>query len=215
MEFDGVNSIVCDAEEADWLDVSYSERKYVEEPAPEQKKARFRFNFKNAKKVKMSRPLKIVAVAVLCVAVLAAMLFIDGNFGKDVFQTAKAAYSSVLSIFDKNEPQDVSATIAIPSNHNLVDISDGVATFEGGRATLSFTAGTVINATETSVTVAINDDTAITYDNLTTVFVTIGDTVSAGSLLGKYEGTFTATISQSGETVKDVVGSETQLTWNV
>ena len=215
MEFDGVNSVVCDAEEADWLDVSYSERKYVEEPAPEQKKSKFNFNFKGAKKIKLSRPLKIVAIAVLVVAVLAAMLLFDGNFGKDIFQTAKAAYSSVLSIFDKNEPQDVAATIAIPSNHELVDINDGVATFEGGRATLSFTSGTVIGITETSVTVAIDDDTAITYDGLTTVFVSIGDTVSAGSLLGKYDGTFTATITQSGETVKDVVGSETQLTWNV
>ena len=212
MEFDGVNSIVCDAEEADWLDVSYSERKYVAEPAPDKKKAR---GFKGAKKLKLSRPLKIVAIAVLCVAVLAAMLFIDGNFGKDVFQTAKAAFSSVLSIFDKGEPQDVAATIAIPSNHDLVDITDGVATFEGGRATLSFTAGKVIGVTETSVTVSIDDNTAITYDGLTTVFVTIGDTVSCGSLLGKYDGTFTATITQSGETVKDVVGSETQLTWNV
>ena len=213
MEFDGVNSIVCDAEESDWLDVSYSERKYIEEPAPEKKKAKI--SFKKGKGGKISRPLKIIAVAVLCVAFLAAMLFIDGNFGKDVFQTAKAAYSSVLSIFDRTEPQDVSASIAIPSNHDLVDITDGVATFEGGRATLSFTAGKVIAATDTSVTVAIDDTTAITYDGLTTVFVTVGDTVSAGSLLGKYEGTFTAPISQSGETVKDVVGSETQLTWNV
>ena len=213
MEFDGVNSIVCDAEEADWLDVSYSERNYVAEQTPEKKKAKF--NFKNVKRIKLSRPMKIVAIALLCVAVLAAMLFIDGNFGKDVFQTAKAAYSSVLSIFDKGAPEEVSATIAIPSNHNLVDINDGVATFEGGRATLSFTAGKVIDATESSVTVAIDDDTAIVYDNLTTVFVTIGDTVSVGSLLGKYDGTFTATITQSGETVKDVIGSETQLTWNV
>ena len=214
MEFDGVNSIVCDAEEADWLDVSYSERRYVAEPAEGKKNAKIRSKKATGVK-KISRPLKIVAIAVLCVAVLAAMLFIDGNFGKDVFQTAKAAYSSVLAIFDKAEPQDVSATIAIPKNHDLIDITDGVATFEGGRATLSFTAGKVIDATETSVTVAIDDDTAITYDGLTTVFVTIGDTVSIGSLLGKYDGTFTATITQSGETVTDVVGSETQLTWNV
>ncbi|MCH5160309.1 MAG: hypothetical protein J1F66_05665 [Clostridiales bacterium] len=214
MEFDGVNSIVCDAEEADWLDVSYSERKYVADQTPAKKKAKIRFKNANGVK-KIGKPLRIVAIALLCVAVLAAMLFVDGNFGKDVFQTAKAAYSSVLSIFDKAEPQDVSATIAIPSNHNLVDINDGVATFEGGRATLSFTAGKVIDATESSVTVAIDDETAITYENLTTVFVNIGDTVSAGSLLGKYDGTFTATITQSGETVKDVIGSETQLTWNV
>ena len=218
MEFDGVNSIVCDAEEADWLDVSYSERRYVEDAAPAKKRAKINFkfaNFKNIKNIKLSRPFKIVAIAVLCVAFLAAMLFADGNFGKDVFQTAKAAYSSVLTIFDKSDAKDVAATIAIPSNHTLVDINDGVATFAGGRATLSFTAGTVIDATDTTVTVAIDDDTAITYGSLVDVFVSVGDTVSAGSLLGKYEGTFTATISCSGQTVTDVVGSESQLTWNV
>ena len=214
MEFDGVNSIVCDAEEADWLDVSYSERKYVEEPAPQKKKSKINFHFPKVKNIKIGKPLKIVAIAVLCVAILAAMLFIDGNFGKDVFQTAKAAYSSVLSIFE-NEPKDVSASITIPSNHNLVDINDGVATFNGGKATLSFTAGTVIDATDTSITVAIDDTTAITYDNLINVMVAVGDTVEVGSLLGKYDGTFTATISQSGQTVTDVVGSETQLTWIV
>ena len=214
MEFDGVNSIVCDAEEADWLDVSYSERKYVAEQAPAKKKARFKFKNANGVK-KIAKPLKIVAIAVVCVALLATMLLLDGNFGKDVFQTAMGAYASVLSIFDKSEPQDVSATIAIPSNYTLVDVNDGVATFEGGRATLSFTEGKVIGATESSVTIAIDDDTSITYDCLTTVFVNVGDSVSVGSLLGKYDGTFTATITQSGELVKDVIGSETQLAWIV
>lgn len=213
MEFDGVNSIVCDAEEADWLDVSYSERKYVEEQAP-QKKSKIKFHFPKVKNIKISKPLRIVAIAVLCVAILAAMLFIDGNFGKDVFQTAKAAYSSVLSIFD-NQPQDVSASITIPSNHNLVDVNGGVATFDGGRATLSFTAGTVIDVTDTSVTIAMDDTTAITYDGLTSVMVAVGDTVEVGNLLGKYDGTFTATISQSGQVITDVIGSETQLTWMV
>ena len=41
MNYDGVNSIVCDAEENDWLDVSYSERKYVEQPAAKQRKFKF------------------------------------------------------------------------------------------------------------------------------------------------------------------------------
>ena len=214
MEFDGVNSIVCDAEEADWLDVSYSERKYVAEQTPAKKKVRFHFKNANGAK-KIAKPLKIIAVAVVCVALLATMLLLDGNFGKDVFLTAKGAYASVLSIFDKSEPQDVSATITIPSNHTLVDVTDGVATFEGGKATLSFTVGKVIDVTENSVTIGIDDDTAITYDCLTSVFVSVGDSVSVGSLLGKYDGTFTATITQRGETVKDVIGSETQLTWIV
>lgn len=208
MDYDGVNSIVCDAEESDWLDVSYSERKYVaEQPQPEKtkRKVNFKFNFK------LSKPMKIVAVVVLCAALLAALLFIDGNFASDVFQTARAAFTSVF-----NTPsEDVTATIAIPANTNLVDIVDGVATFDGGRATLSFTNGTVTDVTETSVTVAIDDTTSIVYEGLTDIYVKAGDTVSVNSLLAKYDGTFTATVSVSGETVTDVVGSETQLTWIV
>ena len=210
MDFDGVNSIVCDAEESDWLDVSYSERKYVTEP--ERKKIKIKFPKINFK-FKLSKPMKIVAVAVLCVAVLAAMLFIDGEFATDVFQTAKAAIST--SVFHKGEQNVNAQTVAIPANVNLVDVVDGVATFDGGRATLSFTAGKVTDVTDTSVVVAIDDSTCITYDNLVNVYVQVGDTVAVNTLIGKYEGTFTATLSVAGETIKDVIGSETQLTWNV
>ena len=205
MDYDGVNSIVCDAEESDWLDVSYSERKYVAEP--ERPKRKINFNFK------LTRPIKIVAIALLCVALLATMLFIDGDFAGDVFKTAKEAVSS--SIFHKGEQNVISQSVAIPANVNLVDVNDGVATFDGGRATLSFTDGKVIDVTETSVVVAIDETTCITYDNLTSIFVEVGETVSVNTVLGKYEGTFTATLSVSGQTVKDVIGSETQLTWNV
>ena len=210
MDFDGVNSIVCDAEESDWLDVSYSERKYVNEPKRKKINIKFpKFNFK----FKLTKPIKIVIVAVLCVAMLAAMLFIDGEFASDVFQTAKAAVSS--SVFHKSEQEVIKQTIAIPANANLVDVIDGVATFNGGRTILSFTEGTVADISETSVVIAIDETTSIVYDNLTDVYVAIGDTVSVNTLLGKYDGSFTATLTVSGETVKDVIGSETQLTWNV
>ena len=208
MDFDGVNSIVCDAEESDWLDVSYSERKYVEEP--ERKKRGIKFKKIN---FKLTRPFKIVIVAVLCVAVLAAMLFIDGEFASDVFQTAKAAIST--SIFHKGDQDVVAQTLTIPANVNLVTVDEGVATFDGGRLTLSFTAGTVTDVTENSVVIAIDETTSITYDNLTDVYVAVGDTVAVNTLLGKYDGTFTATLTVSGQPVKDVIGSENQLTWNV
>ena len=212
MDYDGVNSIVCDAEESDWLDVSYSERKYVQEAQPAKKKL-FNFNFKFKKpNFKLSKPLQIALIAVLCVALLAAMLFIDGEFASDVFQTAKAAFAG--SVFDK-DVEEVVATISLPSNVNLVDVADGVATFNGGKATFSFTDGTVTNVTETSVTVAIDENTSIIYDNLTEVLVEVGDTVSVYHLLARYDGTFTACVVVGGETVKDVVGSETQLAWNV
>ena len=210
MDFDGVNSIVCDAEESDWLDVSYSERKYVDEPKRKKIKIKIpKVNFK----FKLTRPIRIVVIAVLCVAVLAAMLFIDSEFASDVFQTAKAAIAT--SVFQKPEQDVLTQTVAIPANVNLVDVVDGVATFSGGKATLSFTEGKVTDITETSVTIAMDDSTCITYDNLTNVYVAVGDTVSVNTLLGKYDGTFTATLTVSGEIVKDVIGSEKQLTWNV
>ena len=208
MDFDGVNNIVCDAEESDWLDVSYSERRYVSEPEqPSKVKKGRKLN------IKLSRPIRIVVIAVLCVAVLAALMFIDSKFSADVFQTAKAAVAS--SIFHREEQQPTTQTIAIPSNVNLVDVNEGVATFDGGRTTLSFTKGTVTNVTETSVVVAIDETTSITYDNLTTIYVSVGDTVEVNTLLGKYDGSFTATISESGQIIVDVIGSETQLAWNV
>ena len=213
MDYEGVNSIVCDAEENDWLDVSYAQRKYVRKSQPEQKKKRFNFKFSLPKfNFKLNKPLKIALVAVLVVAVLAAMLFADGEFASDVFQTAKAAFAG--SVFD-NDTQVVVATVAIPSNVNIVDVVDGVATFDGGKVTLSFTDGKVTSVTENTVTVAIDESTSITYGNLAEVWVSVGDTVSTNSLLARYNGTFTACIVVGGETVKDVVGSESQLAWNV
>lgn len=207
MEYEGMNAVVCDAEENDWLSVSYSERKYADAPAKTRtrKKIRLKFN----KKI-----VAYAAVAVLCVALLATMLFIDGGFTKNVFSAVKAAYST--SVFEKTTPQPVTAQIALPCNVNLVEVSsDGVATFNGGRAVMSFTDGKVAEVTENSVTVAMDDDTCIVYQNLSEVYVNVNDVISANALLGKYDGNFTATISVSGQTVKEVIGSESQLTWNV
>lgn len=205
MDYEGVQSVVCDAEENDWLDVSYAERKYVNKREKGKKK---KASFKIGKKWTV-----IAVVALLCIAMLAALMFVDGNFSKDVFSTVKTAFSS--TIFGGKTDKVESNKIEIPCNTNLVNIENGVATFDGGRATLSFTAGRVSAITEDSVTVAVDEVTSIAYEGLTSVMVAVGDTVSANSLLGKYDGNFTATIVSNGEAVKEVVGSATQLTWNV
>ena len=204
MDYEGVSSVVCDAEESDWLDVSYSERKYVSEPRPAEKKAKFKF--------RLTKSAKIAVVAVLCVALLALLLFVDGQFAKDVFKTAKEAFLTTLF---ESKPQEVSTAIAIPSNADLVDISDGVAVFEGGRTVLAFANGTVTEVGENYVAVSLDDDTSVVYGNLTDIYVTVGQDVSANALLAKYDGTFTASVTVSGQTITDVVGSETQLTWKV
>lgn len=205
MDFDGVNSVVCDAEENDWLDVSYSERNYVEEPKRQKSRPHFKF--------KWNKSLKIAAIAVLCAAVLAALLFADGQFAKDVFKTAKAAFSSTL--FDSVQPQPVTATVAIPANADLVDVVDGVATFNGGRAALSFTDGVVAEVGENSVTVSLDEETCIVYGNLSEIYVAAGDAVKANSLLAKYDGTFTACVTVNGVAVANVIASDENLTWNV
>ncbi|MDE7454775.1 MAG: hypothetical protein K2M64_02990 [Clostridia bacterium] len=211
MVYEGMETVVCDAEENDWLSVSYHERKYGQKP----NRAKREHAKRTMPQIKINKKVTAIAVvAVLCVALLAVMLFVDGGFSKDVFTAVKTAYSSV--IFDNNQPAPVTATIALPCNVNLVDVSqDGVATFEGGRAVVSFTDGKVLQATDDSVTVALDDNTCIVYQGITDVYVAEGAQVSANSLLGKYDGSFTATISVGGETVKEVVGSETQLVWNL
>lgn len=207
MNYDGVNSIVCDAEENDWLDVSYSERKYVDQPAAKNGK-RFRLP-----KIKINKRFAVIAgVAVLCVALMACLLFIDGNFSRDVFNAVKTAYSS--AVFG-GEPTPVTAKIAIPANVNLVDVKEGVATFSGGRATLSFTGGKIAEVGEDYVKVAIDDTTAITYNQLTEIYVKAGDEIAANALIGKYKDSFTTVLTVGGEAVTDVVASEQQLTWNV
>lgn len=205
MVYEGMEAVVCDAEENDWLSVSYHEHKYVSKPKKSRKKLQIKFN----KKITAA-----IAVAVLCVALLATMLFVDGGFSKDVFGAVKTAYSSV--IFGTPEPQPTQAAIELPCNVNLVDVSEeGVATFNGGRAVMSFTAGKVVEATEDSVTVAMDENTQIVYQGLAEIYAQIDSEVAANALLGKYDGSFTATITIAGETVKQVVGSQSQLIWNV
>ena len=201
MDYDGINSVVCDAEESDWLDVSYTERKYLGNKQKKQTRARN----------KLGTGWKVAIVAVLCLAVLATMLFLDGDFKNEVFNAVKTASASIFHRAEK----DTENKINIPCNVTLVDITDGMMTFSGGRAALSLTAGTVTAVSEDSVTVAIDETTSIVYSDLTTIYVSVGNKIAADSLLGKYDGQFTACILQEGQIVKQVVGSETQLTWNV
>ncbi len=201
MDYDGVGSVTRDAEECDWLDVSYSER-YVK---PKKTKGKA-----NKDKTKRAKVWKVAIVAVLCVAVLAATLFVDGDFKKEVFAAVKTATASLFGKSVETENK-----INVPCNLTLVDVNDGVMTFTGGRAALSLTEGTVLKTTENSVTVAMDENTSMVYSDLTSVMVNVGDKLSENSLLGKYDGQFVATILRDGEVVKQVVGSETQLVWNI
>lgn len=203
---DNFNGNAAFAEECDWLDVSYSERNYVETETQVEQKPKARF--------KMPKILKIAAIALVCVGALVGLLFIDADFGAEVFKTAKTVYSS--SAVELPQKQGVvERKVEIPCNVELIDVKDGVATFGGGKAALCFAQGTVTDKTESSVTVKIDDETSVVYDKLTTIFVNVGDTVSAKALLGKYQTDFSVSVIRNGAVVTEVVGSSAALTWNV
>ena len=208
MEYEGYNSSVCDAEESDWLDISYTERKYIDKPKAPRfhfPKIKFKFNFK------FKKVWKYAAIALVCVAVLATLLFVDGNFTSDVFSAVRTASTSVFT-----RPQHITENkVNIPCNITLIEINDGVMTFGGGSVAVSLTSGKVTEVGDNSVTVAIDDDTQIVYYQLNSILVSVGDEIAENSVLGKYSESFTVAIFESGEIVKGVIGSESELKWSV
>ena len=204
LQYEGYANAVCDAEESDWLDISYTERKYIDRP----KKSRFHLP---KIKIKFKKAWTYVAVAFVCVAVLAGLLFVDGNFTRDVFSAVRTASTSVFT-----RPQHITENkVNIPCNLTLIEINDGVMTFGGGSVALSLTQGTVKEIAEDSVTIAVDEDTEIVYYNLNNLLVSVGDKIDENAVLGKYDGTFTVAILENGQVVKGVVGSENQLKWSV
>lgn len=203
MEFDGIKTVAVDGEENDWLDVTYSERKYVE-PSNTQKQNLWQ---------KMSKRMRILAVACAIVLAFVGVVVFNADVRNGIVQTAKSAYLSVVSVLDKQSATN--GKIDIPCNSELKQVVDGVATFGGGRATLSFCDGTVVAVDETSVTVQIDEETSLCYAGLTSVFVQVGQTVEASQLLAKYDGQFTTSVVCGGEVVTGVVASENQITWQI
>ena len=204
MEFDGVTSVVCDGEENDWLDVTYHERKYVAEETKPRK------NLWKSIALKW----KIVAALCLCVVAFGAVLLFSGEFRSGVVTTCKNAYAAVASIFEKKQ-DTVGNKVDIPCNAQLVQVTDGVATFGGGKATLAFAAGKVTKVDESSVTVQLDENISVCYGGLTQIFVAEGDEVTANQLLGRYNESFTATMMSDGKTIVDVVATETQIQWKI
>ena len=202
MEYEGVDTVVTDAEESDWLDVSYVERNYVEKTGK-----KIKWNFLKNKKF------LIAAIAFVCVASLAVFMWADSNFRKDVFSGAKNAYTTMISIFDGGSASDAQNKINVPCNATLVEITDGVAVFEGGKVALSFIDGKISDVSENSVTVTNDSGVAICFGNLTEIFVVEGDQVDQNQLIGRYDGTFTATISDDGQAVSGVIATEREISW--
>lgn len=204
-DYQGINTVVSDGEENDWLEVSYANRKYVEENKPKP-------SVRNNKKY--ISVLKYTAMALVAFTVLAGLLFVDSNFDGNVFETARATFTSQLPVWQavSNAPD---GTIEIPYTMTVDNVDNGVVYLSGGRAVVSFTDGTVSQVGEDSLTVDIDENTRIVYSDLTAIYVTEGQEVTRNTLLAKYNDTATITILYNGEIVEDVVGSENSVQWSV
>ena len=199
MTYDDVATDVLDAEEADWLDVSYSQR-YIEDESAQKIKS------KGIKWSKKRTKLAILAVAMCCVLAFGVVLFVNDNLRTTIVTAAKGAYTAIFG------EQDVSNTLEIPCNASVIDCNQGTLTLSGGRAALSFAAGEVQEVTENSVVVKVDDTTTISYTNLTQVFVEQGQQLQANQLVGKYEGTFCATVAVDGQ-IANVVATQNNISW--
>ena len=80
---------------------------------------------------------------------------------------------------------------------------------------LNFKKGTVSDATETTVTVAVDDKLQIVYSGLTKVLVSVGDSLSEQAVLGKYSDIACVNLLYDGEVVKDITTVNYSLVWKV
>ncbi|MCM1043742.1 MAG: M23 family metallopeptidase [Corallococcus sp.] len=210
-QYDEITAVECEAVENEWLDVTYTAKKYLADEIDSRK-----FFKKTHKKFAISVAFKKIAAyvgaAAVCVALVIGLTLSDGNFQGNAFETARATV--ITSVFDYGR-QPVSNTITLPATINVDNVENGVITFSGGRALVSFTNGVVEAVEEGTITVKMDDNTKIVYSGATDCFVKAGDSISARQLLARYDGTASASIMHDGETVVNVVGSETSIKWSV
>ncbi len=197
----------CVATEDDWLEISYSQRHYIEEEKKAMPKIKRGVSF-NGLGIWLTRAI----VLVLVVGVLVAMRFVDSGFVGDIFDTVKQAYASDITQAFGIKSGD---TINLPINVTVEGVEDGTVTISGGKVLLNFKKGEVKDVTDTSVTVQVDDKLQIVYSGLSRVMVVVGDKLADQSVIGKYANSATVNLIYDGEVVKDITTVNYTLVWKV
>lgn len=206
----------CIATEDDWLDISYSQRNYIQE---EQDALSFvRINSRQNRQTNaLSGAKKWIVRSFVCVLVLGtliAMNFVENGFAGEVFALAKSGYNqNIVQVIA--EQQRIDDTINLPINVTVDSVDNGTVSVTGGKVLLNFKKGTVSDATETTVTVAVDDKLQIVYSGLTKVLVSVGDSLSEQAVLGKYSDIACVNLLYDGEVVKDITTVNYSLVWKV
>ncbi len=201
----------CCPDEDDWLDVSYSQRHYIQEENSAFDSVR------PAKRRKERKPFyKIAAYVMACVLVVGiifAMKYANKGFAGEVFSVAKAAGNSgILQVFKKSDKGEV---INLPINVTVDKVENGTVTISGGKVLLSFCNGEVSDVTDDTVTVKTSDDLQIVYGGLTKILVKKGDKIATQTVIGKYVTTAAVNLLYKGEVVKDITTVNYTLVWKV
>ena len=189
----------CCPDEDDWLDVSYSQRHYIQEENSAFDSVR------PAKRRKERKPFyKIAAYVMACVLVVGiifAMKYANKGFAGEVFSVAKAAGNSgILQVFKKSDKGEV---INLPINVTVDKVENGTVTISGGKVLLSFCNGEV------------SDDLQIVDGGLTKILVKKGDKIATQTVIGKYVTTAAVNLLYKGEVVKDITTVNYTLVWKV
>ncbi len=202
---DDVNAYSCQAVEDDWLDISYSERKYVNKES----------YLKTGKKGKavsfFKQSYKYFLTVALLIAAVAAMMFSTNE--ESIFKTARLAYTTTFMSAYQNFGKD-EYIITLPPSAEVDNVSkEGIVTITGGSYVFCLQKGKVVSVTENSVTIQIDDQTNMVYSALTEVLVKNGDEITLYQCIGKYSGTTCIQVFHNGEAVTSVVGEENSFKW--
>ena len=196
--------LVLNATELPWLDVTYTAKKYLQDEQYHNTPAK-------PKRGWVKRALSFGAVATACLAIMLGFTFVNGSFDGNFLQVAKATVTSTVF----NPQKDVSTTLSVPCNMQVDSVSDGVIVLSGGKALTSLTTGTVVECSQNTVTIQMDDNTIVLYDGVVDCFVSTGDVVQKNQLLGKYNGSVCVSVLFNGQVVVDVVASPNAIKWSI
>ncbi|MDD4832457.1 MAG: hypothetical protein PHI78_02160 [Clostridia bacterium] len=205
MEHKDVSKCQCSAVESDWLDITYTQRKYLEE---EQEICDYQIKKPKAKLPK--NMLVTVGALIIIIGIVCGMIFING--GTDIFETAKMAYIS--TVFGNSDSVNQKTSVTLPVNAVVQGVeSDGTVEIGGGTLCMNLAKGVVVSVTETSVTVKIDEDINMVYSDLTSILVEDGQTVDENAVLGKYDGTMKVNVVIENTVVTNIVGTDKSFEW--
>lgn len=215
MEYSGIENVESQAVQNDWLDINHTVKQYAEQPQPQKQKRQRKASAAKISWKRFGVFGKVMVSAFAVIIALMAFMWIDGSGQTTVFEAVKNTFTTTFAFLDGGNANQNTNTIEVPYNVTVSSVDNGIITFGGGQALVSFTDGTVTAVDETTISVALSDTVTIVYGGCTETFVEVGDTVSAYDLLARYKDNATATIVVNGQTVVDVVGSESSIQWGV